>query len=347
MHRFRDGRTALQIDATVEFRGDFLYISRAGTNETLAAWPAGSIVQIEPPDPDNVVTYGRRSDLEVLLTDDPATIATLGQYFKPEAKWTRRRWSGLAAGFVATFALLALIFDRLPGVVAMAMPIGWEQAMGRAYMRLTDGMGKRCESAEAQAALDRFAERLQTAGDIRLPIKVGVVDAVVVNAFTLPGGNVLVMRGLLDRMKDGAELAGVLGHEFGHVAHRDSVALLVRQWSLSLIADTFGLNATGSTLATGAGVLVTLAYGRAAEEAADTASLSFLEKAGMRTDGLSRFFGDLESLEAKGPKSGGWLHSHPLTEERRQRTERPATGADPFTTEEWAAIKGMCAKNER
>ena len=85
------------IDATVEFRGDFLYISRAGTNETLAAWPAGSIVQIEPPDPDGVVTYGRRSDLEVLLTDDPATIATLGQHFKPEAKWTRRRWSASSA----------------------------------------------------------------------------------------------------------------------------------------------------------------------------------------------------------------------------------------------------------
>ncbi|MEP7117638.1 MAG: M48 family metalloprotease [Acidobacteriota bacterium] len=47
-----------------------------------------------------------------------------------------------------------------------------------------------------------------------------VVDAPVVNAFALPGGYVYVSRGLLAHLGDESELAGVLGHEVGHVTAR-------------------------------------------------------------------------------------------------------------------------------
>ena len=57
----------------------------------------------------------------------------------------------------------------------------------------------------------------------RLPWQFTVVDASAVNAFALPGGYVYITRGILPYLNDESELAGVLGHEIGHVAARHTV----------------------------------------------------------------------------------------------------------------------------
>ena len=50
-----------------------------------------------------------------------------------------------------------------------------------------------------------------------LPWQFGILDAPQLNAFAVPGGTILITRGLLERMRNEAELAGVLGHEITHV----------------------------------------------------------------------------------------------------------------------------------
>ena len=57
----------------------------------------------------------------------------------------------------------------------------------------------------------------------RLPWQFSIVDASAVNAFALPGGYVYITRGILPYLNDESELAGVLGHEIGHVTARHSV----------------------------------------------------------------------------------------------------------------------------
>src|SRR3546814_1683092 len=54
-----------------------------------------------------------------------------------------------------------------------------------------------------------------------LPWSFGVIDSPEVNAFAVPGGYVLVTRGLYELLADDAEVAAVLGHEIGHVVQRD------------------------------------------------------------------------------------------------------------------------------
>src|SRR5690606_41922136 len=56
-----------------------------------------------------------------------------------------------------------------------------------------------------------------------LPWRFGVMDSDDVNAFALPGGIVLITRGLYERLRDESELAGVLGHEISHVVAKDQV----------------------------------------------------------------------------------------------------------------------------
>ncbi|MDH3584139.1 MAG: M48 family metalloprotease, partial [Phycisphaerae bacterium] len=51
----------------------------------------------------------------------------------------------------------------------------------------------------------------------KMPWEFRVLDSAVINAFALPGGKVFISRGLLEKLENEAELAGVLGHEIGHV----------------------------------------------------------------------------------------------------------------------------------
>lgn len=59
-----------------------------------------------------------------------------------------------------------------------------------------------------------------------LPWKFGVVDSNDVNAFSMPGGYVLITRGLLEQMRSESELAGVLGHEIAHVVQKHQLGAL-------------------------------------------------------------------------------------------------------------------------
>src|SRR5690606_18559669 len=55
-----------------------------------------------------------------------------------------------------------------------------------------------------------------------------LIDSPVVNAFALPGGHIYLTRGLIERTRSGAEFAGVLAHEIGHIAARHGVQKLQR-----------------------------------------------------------------------------------------------------------------------
>ena len=113
--------------------------------------------------------------------------------------------------------------------------------------------------------------RLRAAGGIEPAVRIAVLDDRMVNAPTLPGGRVLVMRGLIDKAQDGAELAGVIAHELGHVAHRDPTTLLLRQLGIGFITASLGWN---DALANAGGIAqdgLPCLYSRRAEAAADAA----------------------------------------------------------------------------
>jgi len=152
------------------------------------------------------------------------------------------------------------------------------------------------------------------------------------------------MRGLIATVTDGPMLAGVIAHELGHVTHRDSTTLLLRSVGLSILLNMVGFGDGGGSAAGGAANLMSLAYSRAAEAAADDTAIDLLTKAGLRADGLSRFFALMEEKHGADGDTMSWLATHPPSETRRERTARAESGALPFTDAEWEAIRTMCAK---
>jgi beta-barrel assembly-enhancing protease len=351
--RYHDGRHGVtHLVQAVVFGRELRIVGE--DDVTLAVWKLAELKAAPELDPDGAATLTAAGQPGVLLIGDAAERETLrraGVRLPGRKAWTRGHWIGVCAALAVTLGLGVLALNTLPLWLANAIPIAWEQRLGRPAELLATEAVTHCTGTAGQAALDRLVERLRAAGAIEMPVTIAVLDEKAINAFTLPGGHVLVMRGLIDAVTDGPELAGVIAHELGHVAHRDTMTLMLRGVGLSILLNMVGLGDVSGGAAAGASNLMNLAYSRAAEAAADASAIGFLNKAGLRADGLSRFFSLMEQHDAdagndpgeRGETTLSWFATHPSSESRRQRTARPDTGEPPFTDEEWQAIRTMCA----
>jgi predicted Zn-dependent protease len=163
-----------------------------------------------------------------------------------------------------------------------------------------------------------------------------VADMPEPNAFALPGGYVYVTRGLLALANSEAELAGVVGHEIGHVAARHTVQKVSKQGPFAVV---FGI-ASGLTgivsplvgniiggvgnLAQG---LVFAPYSRSQETEADEIGQEMAAKAGWDPEGLTAFLSTLqreEMLQRNGPRRSSFFDSHPATPDRVKNTTKHA-----------------------
>ena len=143
-----------------------------------------------------------------------------------------------------------------------------------------------------------------------------IVDSPAINAFALPGGYVYVTRGILAYLDDESELAGVLGHEIGHVTARHAAQAYTRQAQASLGLMVLGIFVPSTQPftdlgATGLGVLF-LRHGREAEIEADRLGVEYGAGAGYDPTGVPRFLATLARVSALSERGmPNWLSTHP------------------------------------
>jgi predicted Zn-dependent protease len=159
-----------------------------------------------------------------------------------------------------------------------------------------------------------------------------VLDDPVVNAFALPGGYIYVTRGILAHLNSEAQLAGVLGHEIGHVTARHSAQRLTQQQVAGLglgIAGVFSekFRRYGELAQTALGLLF-LKYGRDDENQADELGVGYALKAGYDPREIPTTY---QTLQRVGARSGQtlptFLSTHPDPGDRENRTRALATQA--------------------
>src|SRR2546429_341289 len=180
-----------------------------------------------------------------------------------------------------------------------------------------------------QRYIQQFGMRLAATSERpNLPWTFRVVDDPVVNAFALPGGFIFVTRGILAHVNSEAELAGVVGHEIGHVTARHSVSQMSKQQLAqlglavgALASPDFGRYAglAGQAL----GVLF-LKYSRDNESQADDLGLRYMRRVNYDPREMPHVF---EMLTRVSQAQGGgrvpeWLATHPNPENRRRRIEQ-------------------------
>jgi predicted Zn-dependent protease len=157
-----------------------------------------------------------------------------------------------------------------------------------------------------------------------LPYEFTVVGSSVMNAFALPGGKIVITTGLLSKFDDEAEVAGVLGHEIGHVTARHAARMISRSYlfQIPLIVGSMYAQGKGKgeelvALSSVGLALLQLKYSRAQESQADGLGMQYEAKAGYNPKGMVEVLEVLQSAHEKEPSAlEGMLMTHPLTSSR-------------------------------
>ena len=172
-------------------------------------------------------------------------------------------------------------------------------------------------------------------------------DPKTVNAFATPGGYLYVYTGLLLAADNEAELAGVWGHEAGHVVARHSARQLVNQYGLETVLGMAVGKQPGVLAKLGSSVLekgALLAHSREDEDEADEYGARYAAAAGYAPQGLVQFFRKLAATEGRSPRALQWISDHPATNNRIEHVNRYITanrlhGSNLGTGGNLAAVK--------
>jgi predicted Zn-dependent protease len=156
-----------------------------------------------------------------------------------------------------------------------------------------------------------------------------------INAFALPGGKVFITRGLAEKLGNEAEIAGVLGHEIGHVTARHGNQRISKQigFNIALSAGSVAVGTSSSdsnlrkygtiglpALAIG-GNVVMLKYGRNEETEADMLGMRYMSRAGYNPSGQRRVMEILLEASSGSARQPEWLSTHPYPETRIERID--------------------------
>ncbi len=358
---FFDGRISTRRRVQVMLTSAALQIDDAN-GRLLAEWPYAEIEGLSAPG--GVLRLGRHGNarLERLEIFDPAFAAAIdaraANVDRSGGLQHRQRAIAIGWSVVAVAALVAVAWlgvPRIAGRVAPLLPVALEQKLGAAVdlqvRRTLDtrraGAAFECgtgtDKAAARDAFARLTGELQSAAALGLPLTFTIVHRREANAFAIPGGHVYVFEGLIDAATSADELAGVLAHEIGHVAHRDGTRAVLQGAGLSflfgmLLGDFVG----GGAVVVAAKSVLQSSYSREVEAAADVYGVGLMRRANGDGRALGAILARIGGATEPGMKI---LRDHPDTKARIAAIERLApveANRAMLTAEEWSALRRIC-----
>jgi len=231
-----------------------------------------------------------------------------------------RRRLMIAAAIIAVFAILPLS--------CAVNPVTGKRELMLVTQQDEIGMGKQAdveigqmygfyEDPKLSAYVNKIGQNIaRNTHQSTMQYHFKVLDTPIINAFAVPGGYVYVTRGILAYFNDEAELAGVIGHELGHVNARHIARQMTKQQVTQL-----GLNvgmALSETLRRYSGVaqlgasMLFLKFSRDDERQADDLGVEYASKTGYDANRMAAFF---ETLDRLNPGGGAgipdWFSTHP------------------------------------
>lgn len=156
-----------------------------------------------------------------------------------------------------------------------------------------------------------------------------VLDTDGVNAFASPGGIVHITRGALGLIRSEAELAGVLGHEITHVAHKHAVNAIKKGNVAKVGADAAGSRVAflDTLIDKFYEMIIENKYDRNDEMDSDKTGVALAQKLGYAPNGLAQFLTRLDERNKDTPAQNGLFASHPDTKARIEKVQSNAKGA--------------------
>ncbi len=336
--RYSDGRTAASREVVVSLAADGLAIREDGTEVATWAWREVGVIE---PRPDRPVRLASARAPDARLTiPDPAALAVIQARLgaAPMRAGRSPLWTGVAA-VIGTALVLWGLYAALPVVarpLAQMVPPAWETTWGRHVVDSLAVQYGACRGADGQRALERLVAALAPPGtDQRFHIRALEVPAI--NALAAPGGQIVLLSGLIADARSPNELAAVVAHEMAHVLERHVTAAMIRHVGIGVLAAWITGDPSGFLAGAGS-MLAAMSYTRADEAAADARALELLRAAGIGTEGIATFFARLAEHQMHVPEL---LSTHPASEDRAEAAAA-IPGRDALTEAEWRAVKRMC-----
>lgn len=210
------------------------------------------------------------------------------------------------------------------------------------HPKLVKAFGGEYDNPRLQSYIERLGQELARYAEYQeFKYQFTIVNSPIVNAFALPGGYCYVSRGLVALASNEAELAGVIGHEIGHVNARHTAQRMAQaqmaQLGIGLAVILTGQSAVGQLGGTVAGAVLQ-SFSREQELEADTLGMRYMGEAGYDPEAMVRFLdtmrdnSQIEAEKAGRPASSvdetSIMATHPRTIERVRQAE---TLADEYS----------------
>ncbi len=322
---YYNGQSAKPENVLVSFESSGLRLFSVETKREVAFLLFENVVQLQ--------SFGKRHVLMLKPVDLPQSLEVEGHDFiesyklwdprSPHLKDAHRFFDKfgkkgilMALGFLAGFVLLTY-FVLIPSAIkftAKVFPKEYEISMGQSlykeYMKTFE------QDTARTVFINQFYQALNVSTEY--PIHITVVKQNEMNAFALPGGEIVVYSGILDSMKNYNELIGLLGHEVGHIEKRHSLQMIIKNLSnymlISLVFQDY--SGTLAVVAENAAAIEELSYSRDAESESDEFGYATI----MLNQGdpvyMATMFERMLEENKMADKVPSFLLTHPKLEER-------------------------------
>ncbi|MFQ5437710.1 MAG: M48 family metallopeptidase [Paracoccaceae bacterium] len=363
---YMDGLDARLWRVSLEFQGQghsgTLRISRADDKEIII-WPLRDVRLIPDQAARDSLIIGRAGD-------DPARIKIKDWNLRkhlvricPDLQRRHRdpeilkRLAKLLTVAVASVALMVFVLiPVLANQLALLMPAKSEQAFGDAtYDQIRKALRKdgetaivaECSESRGLEALGKMTARLARGAGLAVPLRLHVLNFDLINAFALPGGHIVLFKGLLEDARSAEEVAAVLAHEMGHVARRDPTRLALRSaGSVGVLGLLFGDFAGGTAVLYLSEKLIRARYSRNAEAKADSFAHETLAASGLPSRPMATLFRRWEKKFGNAQGLRSHLADHPDLRGRAQAAlAADGVGKDfqpVLTSREWRLLQAVC-----
>lgn len=349
-----DGQTARRRKVEIGLTGSTLTIAEG--DQTLARWPLAALRELESLPGQLKLRSTDAPELANLVTTDAGFAAALKGVLPniPQDavrhQTSRLKIVGLSMGAVAS--VLTIVFFVIPlmsGMIARAVPDWFERRLGDSVAVQVKDMfsAEVCSSPAGTRALNKLAGMLTDKSDLRHPVRIDVLKTPVYNAIALPGGQVFLFDGLLQKAQNVDEIAGVLGHEIGHEAARDGLTGIIRSGGTAfLLGLLFGDVAGSTAVLFVTRQLIDSSHSRDAESRADDFGRRVMHALDRPAADMARLLVRISGAEKD---KGNIFASHPMSKERLERLQQadaarqnPVNGEALLTPGEWTALRNIC-----
>ena len=306
--------------------------------QTDVYWLAEKIVSMEDDAQGATLIYKNNDGKgEKLVVKDPELIAAIKKHFSHH-KFTGS-WKYYAFGntrtkmlwfFATILALLAIgyfiVVPWLGDKFAKNISKEWEINMGES-MSGNILSALKVDSNKTRL-INAFYRELRY--NTSYPVEISVVESKEVNAFAIPGGNIVVYSSIINRIQTPEQLAGLLAHEASHIELRHSLRNLFRSLSRKMFLYLIIGNEAGIAgfLIDNADNLKGLEYSRSLETEADNNGITLMKKSGINPSGMLGLM-DILAKETKG-EPAEFLNTHPVFSERIKNIRSQIGAAESF-----------------